>query len=159
MCIIVVEIAGTAGNVLIGVGGFGFRGICIWAEVIEDTPTFGMAKIMLTRLGYTVLETKDGAETVDIFQKHQDDVLCVLSDLTMPRIDGWDTLAALRRLSSDIPVILSSGYAETKVMAEEHTEIPNVFLGKPYQLKGLRVTINRVLTDPAEDNGQLNTTN
>jgi hypothetical protein len=31
-------------------------------------------------------------------------------------------------------------------MAEEHTEIPNAFLGKPYQLKGLKETITRVLS-------------
>ena len=117
--------------------------------LIEDEePVRDIAKKMLTRLGYTVLEAKDGVEAVEIFQLHQDEICCVLSDLTMPRMDGWDTLAALRKLSPDITVILSSGYDEAKVMAEEHTEIPNAFLGKPYQLKGLRETINRVLTAP-----------
>ena len=127
--------------------------------LIEDEePVRNIAKKMLTRLGYTVLEAKNGVEAVEIFQQHQDEICCVLSDLTMPRMDGWDTLAALRKLSPDIAVILSSGYDEAKVMAEEHTEIPNAFLGKPYQLKGLRETINRVLTAPAGDNEQLNTT-
>ena len=62
-------------------------------------------------------------------------------------MNGWDTLAALRKLSHDIPVILSSGYDEAQVMAGEHPERPSAFLGKPYQLKGLRETISRVLTD------------
>jgi two-component system, cell cycle sensor histidine kinase and response regulator CckA len=52
-------------------------------------------------------------------------------------MDGWETLAALRKLSPDIPVILSSGYDEAQVMADEHAEQPNAFLGKPYQLKYL----------------------
>jgi CheY-like chemotaxis protein len=104
-----------------------------------------MAMKMLIRLGYTVLEAKDGAEAVVIFQKHQDQIRCVLSDLTMPRMNGWGTLAALRKISPKIPVILSSGYDETQVMVGEHPERPNAFLGKPYQLKGLRDTINRVL--------------
>jgi CheY-like chemotaxis protein len=106
-----------------------------------------MANIMLTRLGYTVLEAKDGVEAVEIFQQHQDDIRCVLSDLLMPGMDGWETLTALRKLSPDIPVILSSGYDETHVMTDEHPERPNAFLGKPYQLKVLRETINRVLTN------------
>jgi CheY-like chemotaxis protein len=63
----------------------------------------------------------------------------------MPRMDGWDTLAALRKISPEIPVILYSGYDEAHVMAEEHTEIPNALLGKPYQLKGLKETIIRVM--------------
>ena len=105
-----------------------------------------MAGIMLSRLGYTVLEAKDGVEAVEIFQQHQDNIRCVLSDLTMPRMDGWETLTALRKLSPDIPIILSSGYDEARVMAGEHPERPNAFIGKPYQLKGLGDMIHRVLS-------------
>ena len=108
-----------------------------------------MAKIMLTRLGYCVLEAKDGFEALEIFQKHQHEISCVLSDLTMPRMNGWDTLAALRKISPEIPVILSSGYDEAQVMAGEHPELPNAFLEKPYQLKGIRDTISRVLANKA----------
>jgi len=116
--------------------------------LIEDeNQVRNMANIMLTRLGYTVLEAKDGVEAVEIFQQHQDDIRCVLSDLMMPCMDGWETLTALRKLSPDIPVILSSGYDETHVMAGEHPERPSAFLGKPYQLKVLRETIKRVLTN------------
>ncbi len=106
-----------------------------------------MAKTMLTHLGYNVIEAKDGVEAVEIFQQHQDEIRCVLSDLTMPRMNGWDTLAALRKLSPDIPVILSSGYDEARVMANEHTEQPNAFLGKPYRLQQLRDTIRHTLAD------------
>jgi two-component system, cell cycle sensor histidine kinase and response regulator CckA len=116
--------------------------------LIEDEEQVrNMTKIMLTRLGYTVLEAIDGVEALEIFQQHQDEIRCVLSDLTMPRMNGWETLTALRKLSPDIQVILSSGYDEAQVMADEHPELPNAFLGKPYQLKGLRDTISRVLAN------------
>jgi PAS domain S-box-containing protein len=100
---------------------------------------------MLTHLGFRVIEAKDGVEAVEVFRQHQGQIRCVLSDLTMPRMDGWETLTALRRLSPDIPVILSSGYDEAQVMAEKHPELPDAFLGKPYKIKGLQETINRVL--------------
>jgi CheY-like chemotaxis protein len=83
---------------------------------------------------------------VEIFRHHQEEIRCVLSDLTMPQMDGWETLTALRKLSPGIPVILSSGYDEAHVMAGEHPERPNAFLGKPYHLKELSETINRVLS-------------
>ncbi|MFH0996652.1 MAG: ATP-binding protein [Pseudomonadota bacterium] len=105
-----------------------------------------MAKMMLTRLGFTVLEARDGVEAVKIFQQHRDEIRWVLTDLTMPLMNGWETLASLRKLSPDIPVILSSGYDEAQVMADEHSERPNAFLGKPYHQKDLRETIIRVLS-------------
>ena len=114
--------------------------------LIEDEePVRNMARIMLTRLGYTVIEAKDGDEGLERFKQHQDEIRCVLSDLTMPRMNGWETIAALRKLSPDIPVILSSGYDEALVMTDEHTERPNSFIGKPYQLKSLGDAIRRAV--------------
>jgi PAS domain S-box-containing protein len=104
-----------------------------------------MLKAMLKRLGFTVLEAGDGMKAVEIFRQHPDEICCVLSDLTMPGMNGWETIAALRKISPDLPVILSSGYDESRVMAEAHSERPNAFLGKPYQLKLLGDTLRRVL--------------
>ena len=80
-----------------------------------------------------------------MFQQHQDEVICVFSDLTMPRMNGWETLMALRKLAPDIPVILASGYDKAHVMAGDHSELPQVFLGKPYKLKGLSDAISQAL--------------
>ena len=118
----------------------------------DEEPVRSMANKMLTRLGYTVLEAKDGVEALEIFRSHQGVIRFVLSDLTMPRMDGWETLVALRKLSPDIPVILSSGYDEAQVLVYEHSERPNAFLGKPYQLKELRDTTLRALADKKERN-------
>jgi CheY-like chemotaxis protein len=114
--------------------------------LIEDEQTVRkIVGTMLTRLGFTVLEAADGPEAVEVFRRHQDEVRCVLCDLTMPRMNGWQTLAALRKVAPGIPVILASGYDEAQVMAGDHTEWPQAFLGKPYRLKGLRDAIGRAL--------------
>jgi two-component system, cell cycle sensor histidine kinase and response regulator CckA len=114
--------------------------------VVDDEEMLrGMVKTTLMHKGFRVLEAGDGVEAVEVFLQHPDEIRCIICDLTMPRMDGWDTLSALRKLSPDIPVILSSGYDEAQVMAGEHTEQPNAFLEKPYQLSGLQETINRVL--------------
>jgi PAS domain S-box-containing protein len=111
----------------------------------DDEMVRNMANRMLTRIGFSVLEAADGVEAVEIFQQHQDEIRWVLSDLMMPRMNGWDTLTALRKISPEIPVILSSGYDEAQVMAQECSDRPSAFLGKPYQLKELREIVCRVL--------------
>lgn len=106
-----------------------------------------MAMAMLTRLNFSVLEARDGAEAVEVFLRHKDEIRCVLCDLTMPGMNGWETLAALRKLSPEIPVVLSSGYDKAHVMAGDHVECPQAFLGKPYRLKELENVISSVLTN------------
>jgi two-component system cell cycle sensor histidine kinase/response regulator CckA len=116
--------------------------------LVEDAEmVLKMIATWLTHLGFKVLEARDGVDAVEVFRQHRNEIRCVLSDLAMPRMDGWETLAVLRKLSPDIPVILSSGYDETRVMAGEHPERPNAFLGKPYRLLELRNTILRMLAD------------
>jgi PAS domain S-box-containing protein len=115
--------------------------------VEDDEPLRKMASVMLTRLGFTVIAAKDGAEAVEIFRDRRDEVCLVLSDLTMPRMNGWETLAALRRMRPDIPVILTSGYDEAHAMAGDHAEQPQVFLHKPYGKPGLKAAVGKALGD------------
>jgi CheY-like chemotaxis protein len=71
----------------------------------------------------------------------------------MPRMDGWQTLAALRKLAPGLPVILCSGYDQAQVMAGDHPELPQVFLSKPYQLQTLRDAISRALVQANQPGG------
>jgi len=48
-------------------------------------------------------------------------------------------------------VILTSGYDKAHVMAGDHPELPQAFLGKPYKLKGLRDAIGRAIGDGSDD--------
>jgi len=113
--------------------------------VIDDEPQLlKLAARMITLLGFEVLTAKDGMEGVEVFREHQDQIRLVLSDLTMPRMDGWATLVALRKIRPDVPVILASGYDEASVMSGDHPEWPQMFLGKPYSLEDLREAIEKV---------------
>jgi len=106
-----------------------------------------LAAFMLTRLGFTVLTAANGNAAVEVFRQHQAEIRCVLTDLTMPGMDGWATLAALRALRSGLPVILSSGYDETVVQASSHADQPQAFLAKPYTVAALREALGHALGD------------
>ncbi|MCP4152652.1 MAG: response regulator [bacterium] len=107
--------------------------------LVDDEPDVrDMTKGMLTLLGIKVLEAKDGIEALEIFKKHRDDICCVLCDVSMPNMDGWETLTALRQIAPDIHVTLASGYDFAHVMAEDHPEQPQAFLHKPFTVNELK---------------------
>ena len=114
--------------------------------VVEDEEIVRkLCQAALRHLGFTVLLAQDGAEAVEVLRQHQDEVRCVLCDLTMPGMNGWETMAALHKLAPNLPVILASGYDRSQVMAGDHPELPQAFLSKPFQLQGLRNAIGRAL--------------
>ncbi|KJR40913.1 Sensor protein [Candidatus Magnetoovum chiemensis] len=63
----------------------------------------------------------------------------------MPRMNGWQTMEALRKLVPDIPVILASGYDEARVMSGEHYGFTQPFLHKPYHMAELKAVIAKTL--------------
>jgi len=113
--------------------------------VIEDDPALrATVTRVVQRVGFEVLAAVDGVEGVELFERHRDEIQCVLCDLTMPRMGGWETLAALRRLAPGLPVVLCSGFDEARVMEGSHAELPQAFLPKPYTIEALVKLINQV---------------
>jgi len=58
-------------------------------------------------LGYSVLTAINGEEALEVFRLNAVDA--VVLDYLMPGIDGEETARRIRKLNSDIPIVLSSG--------------------------------------------------
>ena len=100
---------------------------------------------MIEMIGFAVLTAKGGVEAVDVFRQHQADIRCVITDLTMPQMDGWETLSALRQLEPARPVILASGYDKAQVLSSTHPDRPQAYLSKPFGLQELRDALGQAL--------------
>jgi|WetSurMetagenome_2_1015567.scaffolds.fasta_scaffold14828_2 PAS domain S-box-containing protein len=120
--------------------------------LVDDEPALRrMVTVMLTRLGFTVLEAEDGVGAVEVFQQHQDEIRCVLCDLTMPRKNGWETIEALRAFRPDIAVVLASGYDEARVLEGKGAELPQAFLHKPYTMAELKAALGAAMGAPSAE--------
>jgi PAS domain S-box-containing protein len=113
--------------------------------VDDDRTVLEITAAMISKMGFSVKKAMDGVEALEVFQKHKDNIRLVLSDVAMPRMNGWETLDALRQICPDIPVILASGYSEEQVMKKAAKERPQVFLEKPFGIEKLRQTIHNIL--------------
>lgn len=127
----VLEIAGQAGG-----------GVLL---VEDEEKVRKVVASMLIQMGFSVLVAKDGVEAVEVFRQRQDEIRLVLCDLSMPRMDGLETLTALRKIAPGIPAILASGYGEAQIMDRWCPERPQAILGKPYQRDQLLAAIRKAL--------------
>jgi DNA-binding NtrC family response regulator len=106
-----------------------------------------LCRAMVERLGYKVITASDGEETVKIFHEHADEIVCVILDLTMPKLDGLAAYDELRRIKPDVKVIISSGYDEQETTDRFAGKGLAGFIKKPYQLSSLGTELTRVLKD------------
>ncbi len=111
----------------------------------DDQRLRQMGEKMLERLGFACLLANDGREAVELFRQHQERICCVVTDLTMPNMDGWETIAALRQLQPGLPVVLASGYDEFLAMSRDKAEQPQAFLHKPFSKFELQNALSRAM--------------
>ncbi len=102
-----------------------------------------LVRDFLTRDGHKVVEASDGMEACDIFFE-TNDFDCVISDVMMPRMDGWELVRQIRDYSK-VPIILLTA------KAEEHDELAGFELGvdeyisKPFSPKILVARVDALL--------------
>ncbi|MBF0545082.1 MAG: response regulator [Candidatus Riflebacteria bacterium] len=100
---------------------------------------------MLEYLGYQVLPASDGDHAVELLRNKLPEVSCIILDLTMPKMDGEETFREIRKLDSDIPIILSSGHCEREATQKFFGKNLSGFLQKPFHLETLDKTLKQAI--------------
>ena len=99
----------------------------------------------LERFGYRALTASNGAEAVSLYARHMDDVAVVLTDMSMPVMDGPATIVALRAIAPHVAVIGSSGLDDAGKVAKALGVGVSDFIPKPYTAETLLQTVARVI--------------
>ncbi|HWQ09809.1 MAG TPA: response regulator, partial [Holophaga sp.] len=111
--------------------------------VDDEEDVLSATSEMLVHLGYKVLEAQNGREALDVFQQASAEIRLVLLDLTMPRMDGYETLRELQQLQPGVRVILCSGYNQQETIKEARLGDAVGFLNKPFRLDELEQALRR----------------
>jgi chemotaxis protein histidine kinase CheA/ActR/RegA family two-component response regulator len=114
--------------------------------VVDDSITVRkVTEKFLLANHYRVLTAKDGMDALELLAQEQADL--ILLDIEMPRMDGFELMAALRGQESyqDLPVIMISSRSGEKHSGKAKALGVNAFLGKPYQEDVLLQTIQNLL--------------
>ena len=76
---------------------------------------------ILQKLGYSVLQARDGQEALEVFEDNKDTVDLVILDMRMP-YNGGRAFDQLKRIKSDVKVIIASGYTEDQRIREMYEQ-------------------------------------
>ena len=90
---------------------------------------------LLEHVGYRVIQTSSGKEAISILREGQHSLEVAVVDISMPGMDGIETLGELRKLKTDLPVVLMTGYTQDH-LPDYVTRLKNLaFIRKPFDLR------------------------
>lgn len=106
-----------------------------------------IAKDILVYSGYEVITASDGAQGIEIYGKNTGTIDLVLLDMSMPGLSGLDTFAELKRIRSDVKVIISSGFSMDERVQQALELGISSFIQKPYTNIELSKAVHDVLVN------------
>jgi two-component system, cell cycle sensor histidine kinase and response regulator CckA len=104
--------------------------------LVEDEE---IIRLMLTEIlrqqGYVVLEASRASEALALAANHVKSIDLLVTDMSMPGMNGWDMAHALRATRRGLPVLFISGHSDHETMQWGKMEPPVEHLYKPFSME------------------------
>ena len=109
--------------------------------VDDDSEVRAFAREILQREGYTVLDTADPREALQIARGHGGSIHLLLTDVVMPEMNGRELADQLAALRPPMKVVFMSGYSVSETLVPVVAPV----VAKPFTAEGLAGKVREVL--------------
>jgi signal transduction histidine kinase len=111
--------------------------------LVDDDPAVrATVASLLGEDGHTVVEASSGAEALSHLEMN-DRVDLLMTDLGMPKMNGWELIRSVKLQRPRLPVVLVTGWGEAPRGQRPTDPQPDAILAKPVMESDLRETIRR----------------
>jgi len=102
-------------------------------------------KDILESLGYIVEQAESGREALNLIINEKRKPHLAIIDMSMPKMNGVETIRKIREIDKKMKILLSSGHLEKEKMIPDDLNLDGI-LPKPYRLRELALKIRQVLS-------------
>ena len=119
--------------------------------VVDDQEMVrGWVARSLREMGYSTLEAQDGPEVLRLVAEGPSRVSMVISDVSMPGMDGGELRNRLAELRPDLPMLFMSGFALDDLVNRGKLEVGTPLLLKPFTPAALGAKVRETMTGTAQ---------
>jgi two-component system cell cycle sensor histidine kinase/response regulator CckA len=126
----------------------GLTGVETILVVEDDEQLLHLAHRALEARGYTVLAADRGAAALEIARRHQGAIHLLLTDVSIPDMDGRALAAAMRVERREMRLLYMSGYADQAIVHHGVLDADVAYLPKPFTTEAIARRVREVLDTP-----------
>jgi CheY-like chemotaxis protein len=125
--------------------------------VVDDEPmALELLHGILTDAGYEVSVAQSGFECLDLFRRDARAYDLILTDLSMPLMDGEETFQRLRQMSPTVNVVLMAGFVDSGRLEKMMNHGLSGFVGKPFAPVEILAVVTSVISAAEQSKGGTN---
>jgi len=115
--------------------------------LVEDEESVRqLARRILERRGYRVLECRNGRDALAQATAYGDQIDLILTDVVMPELSGRGLVERLSAVRPNAAVIYMSGYTDSEVLRRGMLEPGSLFVQKPFNPNSLLRIVREALS-------------
>ncbi len=111
--------------------------------VDDDVVTGRVMKRNCDNANYTCSVYQNGQDCLSAFKESSADI--VITDLRMPKMNGFELLSELREIDENIPVLVMTGYSSVENAVEAMKRGATDFIKKPFDFSELKLMLDRTM--------------
>ena len=112
--------------------------------VDDQMPMRSILRSLLSRSGYQVIaEAANGAKAIELNRFYKPDVICL--DITMPGMDGIETLTKIKQEHPDVMAIMITGHSNRKDIEAAIAAGASGYIVKPIHAGKTLKTLEKLL--------------
>jgi two-component system, cell cycle sensor histidine kinase and response regulator CckA len=117
--------------------------------VEDDDQVRIVARSILRRAGYHVIDARNAGEALLHFERHPATIDLLLSDVVMPQVSGPELAKRLASTQPEMKVLCMSGYTDDSIVRHGVLEAHLAYLQKPITPETLTARVREVLDGPS----------
>jgi len=111
----------------------------------DNEKVLAMIDMLLSKLGYRVLQAKNGLEAVDIYRRQGEEIAMVVLDVVMPSMGGIDASKQIRQMNPDARILFLTGYNPDDNAGEGELRAEVVVM-KPFKVATFSQKISKMMS-------------
>lgn len=111
--------------------------------VDDDLVTGRVMKRNCDNANYSCTVFQNGQDCLNAFKKENADI--VITDLRMPKMNGFELLSELREIDENVPVLVMTGYSSVENAIEAMKRGATDFIKKPFDFTELKLMLDRTM--------------
>src|SRR5580704_16123914 len=112
--------------------------------IVEDEPKMRrLLELNLGEEGWSTSSAGDAEAGLKLFREETFDL--VLTDFKLPGMNGLEFLQAIRRINSEVPVVMMTAYGNVETAVEAMRNGANNYVLKPFSLEEIKLVVHKEL--------------
>ena len=111
----------------------------------DEQPVRDVLVGILKPLVRQLIVAKDGAEGLERFEQYADEIDIIITDISMPRMDGLEMVRAIKQTHPNVPVIVTTAFSNSEFLLEAIDVNVDKYVLKPVDVRKLLEAINQSL--------------